>query len=116
MLPFTTSNYGITTCSATEWWFVAEPEAGLAALGLGEWPREAVLLADPELHGKCRTPLPLGQLEGARQQMNQRLEAMGVGEPVSRLDTLACRLYTGPRSRGTTPRTHPAAPRPNPRP
>ena len=42
---FTTGNYGVTTTSEREYWFVVDPEGGLARLGLTSWPVEQKLLA-----------------------------------------------------------------------
>ena len=40
---FVTGNYGVATCSATEWAFVTD-ETGTppSGLGIGHWPEEAV--------------------------------------------------------------------------
>ena len=102
--PFTTGNYGVTTTSATEWAFVATPDAPPAA----GWPTEekiraalagdggadlAALLASGAQH---RQPRPLAELEAATEHnANERLREL-VEPQVSMEEAIGLRLYTGP--------------------
>jgi hypothetical protein len=42
--PFLSPNYGVNTSAKIEWFFVVDPETGLATLGLEAWPIEETLL------------------------------------------------------------------------
>ena len=83
---FTTSNYDLRTTSATEWAFVATPDAPPAA----GWPREGCLIAEP------RRPRSLADLEAAMEAgANEELRKLG--EPEMSMDeVVGLRLYTGP--------------------
>lgn len=41
---FTSANYGVTTTSQVEWFFVVDPQVGLGRCGLRSWPSEQTLL------------------------------------------------------------------------
>ena len=48
------TNYGTTTTSATEWWYVTDPDGGLPVLGLTSWPLEENLVKIRETRMQCR--------------------------------------------------------------
>ena len=87
---FTTPNYSVTTTSATEYYFVADPAAGLAALSLAAYPSEARCEA-----ALRRTPRPLSAFAAAAAALNARLEAAGVASLLEE-ELISARLYTGP--------------------
>ena len=105
---FSTSNYGVKTCSSTEWRFVAEPDAPPE----GGWPTEEKLAAASDAramaHGRSkstkklieagarpRRPLPLDELHAIIDLCNTRLGLMK--EPsLILVEAMAARLYTGP--------------------
>ena len=100
---FRTDNYGIETCSSTEWRFVAEPEEPPD----GGWPSEAKLTANAggplgvgnqalvEAGAKPRRPLPLCELRVIITTMN--VEILAMKEPELLLEeAFGARLYTGP--------------------
>ena len=90
---FAAGNYGTTTTSEIEWWFVVDPEHGLRRLGRAGWPDESKLRAShPE---RCRKPTPLVQLGFEMQRLNTALTEMEA-EPLIEEELLATRLYTGP--------------------
>jgi hypothetical protein len=111
--PFTTTNYGVTTTSITEWWFVYDPEKGMLTLKLFEWPFEAVLRKEEEALGleesiedgeiasdsrersKCRRSTPLSVLLVCAKPFNVALEKVGV-PPLLVAELIGGRLYTGP--------------------
>ena len=83
---FTTGNYGVTTTPQIEWWFVVEPERGIA------WPVEAKLVGSPE---KMRKPMPVKELEAALARGNSQMRSLG--EPLLLVEEVfGARLYTGP--------------------
>uniref|UniRef100_A0A7S2D976 Uncharacterized protein n=1 Tax=Haptolina brevifila TaxID=156173 RepID=A0A7S2D976_9EUKA len=110
---FSTSNYGVTTTSATEWAFVAEPDASRA------WPTEVKLLLSlqeareaegqikpqwPKLQGRSgllaagargRTSLSLSELEERLNTQNAALAAHQQ-DPLTLDEAIGGRLYTGP--------------------
>lgn len=94
-IDFTVGNYGTTTQSQYEYWFVVEPtDPILAKLGLREWPRDKKLYDDAESRKLCRRPKhprefvqTLGEINGKLKEINQSITGdMFVG----------ARLYTGP--------------------
>ena len=90
-LRFTTGNYGISTTSEIEWWFVHSPSAAaLATLALERWPTET----REAPHG--RSPRPLAEFEAERRALSARLAAKTRGASLSADAVLAARLYTGP--------------------
>ena len=109
-LEFTTENFGVTTTSATEWAFVAEPRSRPH----GAWPVEAklVLARKPggsksarlgeriaiiahERQKRRRTPMPIAELTWRVAERGVRLQEQG--EPALTLEeAFGARLYTGP--------------------
>ena len=89
---FVTPFYAITTCSETEWWYVADPMHGLDELQLAAWPIETANTAGPS---RRRGPaLPLKAFAHKLSAVNTQLGALG--EPrVFEEELLAGRLYTG---------------------
>jgi hypothetical protein len=87
--PFTTGNYGVTTMSATEWGFVAEPESRPA----DAWPVEASL-SGPDSH-KRRSPMPLAELQLHVAERGLQLEKRNE-PPLTFAEGIGARLYTGP--------------------
>ena len=102
-LHFTSTDYGVTTTSELEYWFVVAPEKGLGHLGLrgGGWPQEtstAACGADPRAPTPRRKPRPLRELEPRWREVNARLDALKC-PPVEREELIAARLFTGPLRR-----------------
>jgi hypothetical protein len=93
---FSTSNYGMTTTSEIEWWFVADPERGLRRLRLTDgWPQEEKLKTRNPQH--MRRPLPLRDLQGGRHNANAQLRVLasnGAHEELAEAEMIAARLYT----------------------
>ncbi len=71
--PFTTPNYAVTTTSRVEYYFVADPIAGLAELGIDDWPVETQ--GDAAIR---RRPEPPAAFAGALATVNDHLEDVGV--------------------------------------
>lgn len=91
---FTTSNYGITTTAAIEYWYVVDPEAGRQRLHLGEWPGEVRGFVAGHQR-EASNPRPLASFTSELQRVNGDLKA--IHEPTLLEDELvAGRLYTGP--------------------
>ena len=93
---FTTGNYGITTTSEVEFWFVYDPSAPiLATLGLDCWPAETRGGEHP------RQPQSLNEFEVERLALSARLAASATGLALSMEAVLAARLCSGaPTKRG----------------
>ena len=92
-IEFTTSNYGVTSTSEVEYWFVTDPTPErLARLGRSAWPREALLVGERE--HLCRKPRPLSDFLDTQRQINLRLEPLQLRLTDDML--VSCRLYTGP--------------------
>ena len=91
--PFTAGNYGVTTTSRTEFWFVADPDRGLRELGLVEYPSEDA----SKLTGRARPRVsrPLSSFGDEVLERNGLLTAERQA-PLEELELLAARLYTGP--------------------
>ena len=90
---FETSNYGIRTTSKVEWMLVVEDRASPDQLGLERWPEESPdMLPD---RSKCRQRRPLGELVGAAEPRNVKLEAADQPRLVNE-EIIAANLYTGP--------------------
>ena len=82
-LEFTTLNFGVTTTSATEWAFVAEPETR------DWWPVEKKHVQER------RRPMPIAELKRLVDERGVRL--CDQGEPALTLEeAFGARLYTGP--------------------
>ena len=95
--PFTAHNYGTTTTSEAEWYFVVDPtQANLEKLELSEWPVDTKLRSDPKTQHKCRQPRPLSEFAANVREVTARLEAMGIAEPLDTDKLIGARLYTGP--------------------
>ena len=101
---FTTSNYGITTTSEVEWWFVVDPEAGLKQLEdalkelgceEGSYPIETINIEKSEhMRGAAGMQLlvtALRQLHAKNAELAKRGEVLLVDEEV-----IGGCLYTGP--------------------
>lgn len=93
-LAFSTPNYGVTTTSEIEWWFVFNPERGLRKLRLSEgWPQEEKLKTRDSQN--MRQPVPLRDLQGGRHNVNAQLRVLassGNHEEVSEAEMIAARL------------------------
>ena len=97
---FTTSNYEMTTTSATEWWFVYDPDEGLQVLGINGWPVEQKLLAakarGQELAGaEVRKPVQVSVLRRRGKRICEKLKTLAVA-PLLDAEIIGARLYTGP--------------------
>jgi hypothetical protein len=110
-LEFTTENFGVTTTSATEWAFVAEPESRPhhdawpveAKLVLARKPGgnksarrgERVAITAHERQMSRRMPMPIAELTSRVAERCVRLQEQG--EPALTLEeAFGARLYTGP--------------------
>jgi hypothetical protein len=94
--PFEVTNYGTTTTSELEWWFVADgTDACLPRLGISEWPMEQKLVKTKALRGQCRIAKPPVAFEGQRREINEKLDALDQ-RPMLVEEFIASRLYTGP--------------------
>lgn len=92
---FTSTNYGITTTSETEFWFVVDPSDNtLEKIGRDGWPVEAKLMRTTETRKLCRKPIPLSEFSEVKRSINARLETL----KLSLTDEMfiGARLYTGP--------------------
>ena len=93
-LKFVTGNYGVTTSSEIEWWFVIDPtRERLARLRLEQWPAEGDSKLPERRHR--RRPVPLAKVEEERDRVNERLRTIEQPE-MTRFELVAGRLYTGP--------------------
>ena len=93
-LKFVTGNYGVTTSSEIEWWFVIDTtRERLARLRLEQWPAEGDNKL-PELRHR-RRPVPLAKVEKERDRVNERLRTIEQPE-MTRFELVAGRAYTGP--------------------
>jgi hypothetical protein len=101
---FNTPNYDVTTTSAVEWRFVAEPDSAPS----GGWPVEGRLEAahDEERRtgrrntllrsgAEKRRPMALADLQSLADARNARLTALHE-PPITIAEALGARLYTGP--------------------
>ena len=91
---FLTDNYAMSTTSAIEWSFVAEP----AAVPAGGWPAESknhIISEGKGTRDIGRSPIPLETLLEAMRQKNAQLEAVGE-PPLLDAEVISGRLYTGP--------------------
>ena len=91
------ANYGTTTTSQIEWWFVDDPERGLKELGLDSWPVDEHLRSSPDelLRGRMRSPRPLSDFDEGHAAVNEQL--LQFNEPPLMVIELAmARMYTGP--------------------
>ena len=109
-IEFTTKNYGVTTTSATEWAFVAEPESRThdawpveAKLVLARKPGgstsarlgERIALVAHERQKRRRAPMRIAELKWRVAERGVRL--CDQGEPALTLEeAFGARLYTGP--------------------
>ena len=109
-LEFTTKNYGVTTTSATEWAFVAEPESRPhdawpveAKLVLARKPGgstsarlgERIAIVAHERQKRRRAPMRIAELKWRVAERGVRL--CDQGEPALTLEeAFGARLYTGP--------------------
>lgn len=108
---FTTPNYSVETTSQIEWYFVADPDNGLAFLQqapyyqgkLSGWPAEADMMDAEgdenesserrEKHG--REPRSLGNFEAEWAKVDEALEALEI-DMLQEAEFIGARLYTGP--------------------
>ena len=81
-IPFTTAAE-LTTTSALEWEYVADPKPGRAY---------------PSKDGQPRRPLPAAGMQSRLERMNRKLATIGC-EPMSADELLATRLFDGPMHR-----------------
>lgn len=86
---FKTSNYGVSTTSEIEWYFVNDPEDGLSTLGIKSWPAEMVEQC------QMRKPMRLSSFEAKRSQIDTALEAIDQF-PMRKEELIGARCYTGP--------------------
>ena len=90
-----TGNYGIETSAQTEWWFVVDPEVGLAELSISSWPGETKNINFVESRADGRRPLSLQEFSDELKWKNSELLEMR--EPLlKREELIGARLYTGP--------------------
>jgi hypothetical protein len=107
-LPFVSSNYMIETTSSLEWWFVDDPEGGLAPdPQSGVRPVDACLtrleISGYPIEGagtlsagaRPREALPLDSFAEALHARNAQLEQLGQ-TVLEREELIGSRLYTGP--------------------
>lgn len=101
---FLNAPYWIRTTSEIEWFFVTDPEGGLAKLGLSEWPAEGDNAVE-----KCtvsdwmhvlmpsdrRKPLPLSAFRHRLESHNQVLRKYKLA-PIMHEELIGGRLYSGP--------------------
>ena len=102
---FSSSDYGVTTTSEIEYWFVVSPEKGLSHIGLGAWPAEAsgpdpaviALASNSHGHEKSfrRRPRPLREFDAKVKDVNARLAEVH-SPPLRRDELIAARLLTSP--------------------
>ena len=120
---FTDASYGLVTTSTIEWWFVTDPERGLAALGLASWPVGPPIKAADTISSSCgassvewaaaasvggaangeggavrnlsRAPKPLRSFEATARRLDATLRSAGFA-PLTRDELAVARLYTGP--------------------
>ena len=101
---FSADNYGTKTASRVEWYFVVDPEHGLAILGCISWPVEKKLLqrvgdgkqdisrAGREMPRQAKPPFAfIAALREKNAQLKDHEE-----EPLGDEEFSAARLYTGP--------------------
>lgn len=86
------TNYGTTTTSATEWWYVTDPDGGLPVLGLTSWPLEENLVKVRETRMQCR----IAKVRAARMTCLQpegliQRAGRGGGVPLSELSVPTAR-------------------------
>jgi hypothetical protein len=86
--PFTTTNYGMTTTSDTEWRFVATPDRKQSK----PWPVET---RGVEGVARPREPVKVDELLARMAMRNRTLEALGE-PPMTLHELFGGRLYTGP--------------------
>ena len=92
---FTTGNYGVTTTSEIEYWFVVDPSAAkLAELNRQEWPIETKLVGDEATKKLCRKPRPMSGFDQARKKLMVHLKPLCV--KLTDEMFIGARLYTGP--------------------
>mmetsp|Transcript_14059 Transcript_14059/g.25126 ORF Transcript_14059/g.25126 Transcript_14059/m.25126 type:complete len:207 (+) Transcript_14059:225-845(+) len=87
---FTAAHSGISSTSKIEWYFVTDPVHGLEKLGLDDWPAETT----ERFQNHKREPRLLEEFEDVVEDINQRLEAIGI-PGLTTDELIACRLYTG---------------------
>ena len=91
---FTTPNYGISTTSEIEWWFVVNPIAGRRRLGFEHYPAETTGLAQSCARGRTQLKPPsLFADEIGRVSSELR---KGGHSPLQEEEFISARLYTGP--------------------
>lgn len=109
---FITSNYGVTTTSQIEWWYVVDPRGGLRRLGISEWPAEHDSKIEAEKRRGSAHAEPLEKFEAGRSEVNASLRQLGEKEEVlldevfvsSCRHTLCTRRDQRPRRRPPTAR------------
>jgi hypothetical protein len=72
-VPFTTSNYSVSTTSQKEWWYVYDPVRGKDVLGLTTWPVEAQDTISRDHRRGATSPKPLGSFSAAMGRVNADL-------------------------------------------
>lgn len=112
---FTVNNYGTCTTSKIEFYFVAEPEAGLDACGLSEYPKETKLPEGEERddRARMRRPNAIPKYDAAVKEKNEQLHRQGQ-QPLINEELVGARLYTGPMSARRESNLRPLAPRAQP--
>ena len=91
---FVAANYGIETTTTIEYWFVVDPLNTLHKLRLREWPQPQCILGESATISQ-RAPRPLEDFTESLNCKNEALRAVE-GEPMTRDELIATRLYTGP--------------------
>jgi len=90
---FEVGNYGTATTSRAEWLFVVSPDTGLDILDLDDWPGAEEARTSP---GRAeRKPHSLEDFRSEWDSVDKRLVAGGE-QPLSDVEFIALRLYTGP--------------------
>lgn len=101
---FTVGNYGTSTTSEYEYWFVVEPTpATLGKLGLREWPRDKKLYDDPDSRKLCRVPKHPRTFVNIIETINEKLRA--IHQSITGDMFVGARLYTGPSASAARART-----------
>lgn len=93
---FTTANYGVTTTSRVEFFFVVDPENGLELTGRKSWPAESKPKGDEGATAMDgREAKALNTFEAMWAVIDERLEKLKE-YPLREEEFFCARLYTGP--------------------
>ena len=95
-VPWTTDNYGVTTTSETEWWFVRAPQQGLQTLKIATYPGETRKLSAGD--SRRRQPHQPQYYVDQLATMNALLTAEKA-DALLLEEVIGAALYTGPCAR-----------------